>query len=119
MDPQYAEHYLKGKGKAPYSMFNTATKILNGFSTGFYIIAVISIVIFFILNLQREENVQCHDHEKSLLKTLHIAQIESTKGLQCVQPEKGRGMINLNHQSRMNLRMNLLNNHYKQALKEI
>lgn len=111
MDPQLADYYLREGEKTPYSMHNTATKILNYFSTGFYVIAVISIVIFFILNLQREENVLCHDHEKNRHKTLHVVQKGSTKDLQCAQFEKGKGMTNLNHQSKINLRMNLPNSH--------
>ena len=74
VDPQLAEYYLREGKKTPYSRYNTATKILNVLSTAFYIIAVISIVIFFILNLnlQNEEKVLCHNHEKNLLKTLHV-----------------------------------------------
>ena len=50
LDPDIREYYFEG-GKKPASRYDKATRVLNYFSTGFYVVAIISTVLFFYFNL--------------------------------------------------------------------
>ena len=52
LDPQIKNYYLK-RGPRPYSRYDKATRFLNYFSTGFYLVAIISTVLFFYFNLPK------------------------------------------------------------------